>query len=233
MVLITPLTTRSPAASIVASLVLRHHGVVDANRVMILREMLAASGWVERTQSFARTLQRRTTEPGGLLLVGTPDSEPWHLAAHLDDESRWSGAPQLSPTLVRYEAPEDAPPHLAHTLERLEAARRGETVFVVSDENAPEALLERAWDARKVGATVLSLDAGDEELHGVAHESLTVPMSEAVPEIVVPELEVVSFDSVQHLVSVAAGEAAATPSSRSMKQRMAKLLESISGPKVS
>lgn len=205
---------------------------MDVSRVMVLREMLASSGWIERTQGFARTMRRRTTEPGGLLLVGTPDSEPWHLAAHLDDESRLSGTPQLSPTLIRYQAPPDAPSHLSVTLERLEAARKGETVFVVSEDNAPEMLLERAWDARKLGATVLSLDAGDEELHGVAHESLVVPAASA-PALVVPELEVVSFDSVQHLVSVAAGEAAQGPSATSMKERMAKLLERISGPRVS
>jgi hypothetical protein len=198
---------------------------------MVLREVLASSGWVERTQGFARTLRRRTTEPGGLLLVGTPEAEPWHLAAHLDDESRWSGTPQLSPTLVRYQAPPDAPTHLSVTLERLEAARRGETVFVVSEESAPEMLLERAWDARKLGATVLSLDAGDDELHGVAHESLVVP-SASSSTLEVPELEVVSFDSVQHLVSVAAGEAAQSPSTTSVRERMAKLLEHIAGPRI-
>lgn len=215
----------------VAPTSLRHDGGVDVSRVMVLREVLASSGWVERTQGFARTLRRRTTEPGGLLLVGTPDAEPWHLAAHLDDESRWSGAPQLSPTLVRYQAPEDAPTHLSVTLERLEAARRGETVFVVSEESAPEMLLERAWDARKLGATILSLDAGDDELHGVAHESLVVPnASESTLEV--PELEVVSFDSVQHLVSVAAGEAALSPSSTSVRERMSKLLEHIAGPRI-
>ena len=206
-------------------------GGVDVSRVMVLREMLASSGWVERTQGFARTMRRRTTEPGGLLLVGTPEAEPWHLAAHLDDESRLSGTPQLSPTLVRYQVPEGAPSHLSVTLERLEAARRGETVFVVSEESAPEMLLERAWDARKLGATVLSLDAGDDELHGVAHESLVVPA--ASPTLVVPELDVVSFDSVQHLVSVAAGEAAQSPSSTSVRDRMAKLLEHIAGPRIS
>ena len=199
---------------------------------MVLREMLASSGWVERTQGFARTLRRQTTEPGGLLLVGTPQAEPWHLAAHLDDESRWSETPQLSPTLVRYQAPADAPAHLAVTLERLEAARKGETLFVVSEEAAPEMLLERAWDARKHGATVLSLDAGDDELHGVAHESLVVP-SAVNSSLVVPELDVVSFDSVQHLVSVAAGEAASGPPSKSMRQRMAKFLEQLSGPRIS
>lgn len=199
---------------------------------MVLREMLASSGWVERTQGFASTLRRRTTEPGGLLLVGTPQAEPWHLAAHLDDESRWSKTPQLSPTLVRYQAPANAPAHLAVTLERLEAARKGETLFVVSEETAPEMLLERAWDARKLGATVLSLDAGDEELHGVAHESLVVPSANK-SSLVVPELDVVSFDSVQHLVSVAAGEAASGRSSKSMRQRMAKFLEQLSGPRIS
>ncbi len=199
---------------------------------MVLREMLASSGWVERTQGFARTMRRRTTEPGGLLLVGTPEAEPWHLAAHLDDESRLSRTPQLSPTLVRYQAPQDAPAHLSVTLERLEAARKGETVFVVSEDAAPEMLLERAWDARKMGATVLSLDAGDDELHGVAHESLVVPAA-AASTLLVPQLDVVSFDSVQHLVSVAAGEAAQSPSSTSVRERMAKLLEHIAGPRIS
>lgn len=177
-------------------------------------------------------MRRRTTEPGGLLLVGTPEAEPWHLAAHLDDESRLSGTPQLSPTLVRYQAPQDAPAHLSVTLERLEAARKGETVFVVSEDAAPEMLLERAWDARKMGATVLSLDTGDDELHGVAHESLVVPAA-AASTLLVPELDVVSFDSVQHLVSVAAGEAAQSPSSISVRERMAKLLEHIAGPRIS
>lgn len=199
---------------------------------MVLRELLASSGWVERTQGFARTLRRQTTEPGGLLLVGTPQAEPWHLAAHLDDESRWSGTPELSPTLVRYQAPADAPAHLSVTLERLEAARKGETLFVVSEDAAPEKLLERAWDARKLGATVLSLDAGDDELHGVAHESLVVP-SAGDSSLVVPELDVVSFDSVQHLVSVAAGEAAQGRATTSMRKRMAKFLEQLSGPRIS
>jgi hypothetical protein len=199
---------------------------------MVLREMLASSGWVERTQGFARTLRRQTTEPGGLLLVGTPQAEPWHLAAHLDDESRWSGTPELSPTLVRYQAPADAPAHLSVTLERLEAARKGETLFVVSETSAPEKLLERAWDARKLGATVLSLDAGDDELHGVAHESLVVPNA-GDSSLVVPELDVVSFDSVQHLVSVAAGEAVQGRATTSMRKRMAKFLEQLSGPRIS
>jgi hypothetical protein len=225
---------------------------MDAGRVMVLRELLASSGWVERTTSFAKTMRRSTKEPGGLLLVGTPDHEPWHLAAHLDDEAQFSGAAELSPTLVRYAPPPGAPAHLSFSLQRLEQAKRGETVFVVSDENAPESLLSRAWDARKVGATVLALETGDDELQQVAHESLTV-VSAGVTPISADELpnalakasaiadlhnddadaaDLVSFDSVQHLVSVAAGEVSASATNSTLKRRFARLLEGISGPRI-
>jgi len=63
---------------------------MDSERARALRDLLGGSDWVQRTREFAVTLRRSTT-PGGLLLVGTPDEEPWHLAAHLDDESRYSG----------------------------------------------------------------------------------------------------------------------------------------------
>ena len=63
------------------------HGRMDSERARALRDLLGGSDWVQRTREFAVTLRRSTT-PGGLLLVGTPDEEPWHLAAHLDDESR-------------------------------------------------------------------------------------------------------------------------------------------------
>jgi len=225
---------------------------MDAGRVMVLRELLASSGWVERTTSFAKTMRRSTKEPGGLLLVGTPEHEPWHLAAHLDDEAQFSGVAELSPTLVRYAPPADAPAHLSFSLQRLEQAKRGETVFVVSDEDAPESLLTRAWDARKVGATVLALETGDQELQQVAHESLTV-VSASITPVSVDELpnalgsasaiadlrnedvdpaDLVSFDSVQHLVSVAAGEVASSSTNPTLKRRFARLLEGISCPRI-
>ena len=133
--------------------------------------------------------------PGGLLVVGTPAFEPWHLTAHLDDESRLSGIAALAPTLVRWSPPAGAPPHLAVGLARLEAAQRGETLFVVTEDRAPVPLLERVSDARKTGATILALDTGDgdPELDAIAHEALAVPAS-------------LSFDAGQHLVSAAAGE---------------------------
>jgi hypothetical protein len=148
---------------------------VDADQVATLRALLAPTGWLERTRVFARALRSSTKTPGGLLLVGTPEEEPWHLTAHLDEESRLSGIPVLTPTLVRWAPPADAPPHLRVGLERLEAARRGETLFVVTPTTAPVPLLERVSDARKVGATILALDQGDPELEALAHESLVVP----------------------------------------------------------
>jgi hypothetical protein len=194
---------------------------MEAARVAVLRDLLGSTGWVDRTRSFARVMRRSTATPGGLLLVGTPAEEPWHLAAHLDDESRYSGIAELSPTLVRWNAPPDAPPHLSFTLERLEAAKRGETVFVVAEDAAPERLLDRVSDARKHGATVLSLDGGDTELQGLAHESLTIVQN----DLLIPGL---SFDTVQHLVSIAAGEPDRSPR-KGFRDRLARALDVVSG----
>ncbi len=169
---------------------------------------------------FARALRTSTKARGGLLLVGTPEEEPWHLAAHLDDESRLSGIAELAPTLVRWNVPAGAPPHLRIGLERLEAARHGETLFVVTPETAPSPLLQRVSDARRVGATILALNQGDRELDGLAHETLTVPPGTASP---------VSFTVAQHLVSAAAGERVPHPR-RGMRQRLAHLLDVVSGP---
>ena len=208
---------------------------MDSARVLLLREVLAQSGWVERTRGFARSL-RRVPEPGRLLLVGTPDEEPWHLAAHLDDEARFSGLHQLSPTLVRWAPPVDAPPHLAVTMARLEAASRRETVFVVAPDVAPEALLERVSDAKRIGATVLSIDGGDDELGSLVHDRLVVP-TDSGRRLVVPTVNVADLDAptdmtldidvVSHLVSVAAGE---SERQSSLRGRLAQLLERLSGP---
>ncbi|MDL4771263.1 MULTISPECIES: hypothetical protein [Thermomonosporaceae] len=195
-------------------------GCVDAEQVTMLREVLAASGWLDRTREFGRALRVTSRTPGGLLLVGTPAEDPWHLAAHLDDESRLGELPGLSPTLVRWSPPPGAPAHLRVGLERLEAARRGETLFVVAGENAPVPLLERVDDARRTGATVLALESGDRELRGLAHEALTVPADETL----------VSFEGAQHLVSAAAGEEPAARQGRGLRRRLARLLETVSGP---
>ena len=65
-----------------------HHGAMNADQVEALRVLLAPTGWLDRTRSFGRALRRSARTPQGLLVVGTPADEPWHLTAHLADESR-------------------------------------------------------------------------------------------------------------------------------------------------
>lgn len=192
---------------------------MDVGQVAALRELLSTTGWPERTRDFARALRSSATTPGGLLLVGTPEEEPWHLAAHLDDESRLNSLPELSPTLVRWAPPPGAPPHLRVGLERLEAARRGESLLVVSENESPAELLERVNDAKRIGATIFALDGDGDELRGLAHEELTVPSNDSL----------VSFDAAQHLVSAAAGEPYGR---RGLRDRLAGLLDAITGPSV-
>ncbi|MDQ0748017.1 hypothetical protein QF034_002248 [Streptomyces africanus] len=195
---------------------------MDAVRVALLREVLAGTEWLGATRRFAGTLRGSVvSHGGGLLLVGTPEFEPWHLAAHLVDEAAWSGTPELAPTLVRHDARPSDPAHLAVGLGRLEAARRGETLLVVSPEGPASPLLERVSDARRAGATVLSLGPGEGELPAMAHESLAVPDGS--------ELD---LDTVQHLVSAAAGEnALPTPRGRRrFRDRVSRLAEHLTAP---
>jgi len=212
-----------------------HYGYMDADQVATLRTLLASTRWLERVRVFGRALRSSTRTAGGLLVVGTPASEPWHLTAHLDEESRLAGIPELMPTLVRWSPPADAPPHLRVGLSRLEAARRGETLFVVSEETAPVPLLERVNDARHVGATILALDSGDPELDALAHESLAVSAGDADwPR----RAGLITFDAAQHLVSAAAADregagsrtTGGTRGKRGLRDRLARLLDTVSGP---
>ncbi|MGW0703489.1 hypothetical protein ACWD0A_30130 [Streptomyces sp. NPDC002867] len=175
---------------------------MDAVRVALLREVLAGTEWPAATRHFAAVLRTSVVQRGGgLLLVGTREYEPWHLAAHLVDEAAWSGLPELEPTLVRHRVRPGDPVHLTVGLGRLEAARRGETLLVVAPELPDAGLLERVHDARRAGATVLALDGGEPEVQGLAHEALTVPA--AGSQDTTAEID---MDMVQHLVSAAAGE---------------------------
>lgn len=206
---------------------------VDRDSALTLRDLLAPTGWVERTRSFAGSLRksRLGRTAGGLLLVGTPTSEPWHLTAHLDDEARWFDLPELSPTLVRWSPPSGAPAHLSVSLARLERAQRGETVVVVAPDTPPEPLLERVADARRNGAVVLSMDSGSDDLDDLAHESLVVPEVTGDIGVRVPgDVPPVSFDLVTHLVSVAASEPLEQAGSRGLRARLARFLDIVSGP---
>ncbi|MEU1314357.1 hypothetical protein [Streptomyces tibetensis] len=195
---------------------------MDAVRVALLREVLAGTEWLQATRRFAGALRGSVvSHGGGLLLVGTQDYEPWHLAAHLVDEAAWSGTPELTPTLVRHDARPCDPTHLAVGLGRLEAVRRGETLLVVAPEGLAAPLLERVSDARRAGATVLALGPGPGELPSMAHETLAVPDGS--------ELD---LDTVQHLVSAAAGEnSLPTPRGRRrLRDRVARLAEHLTAP---
>jgi hypothetical protein len=195
---------------------------MDAVRVALLREVLAGTEWLGATRRFAGVLRGSVvSHGGGLLLVGTPVYEPWHLAAHLVDEAAWSGTPELAPTLVRHDARPSDPAHLAVGLGRIEAARRGETLLVVSPEGPGDPLLERVSDARRAGATVLALGSGDRELASLAHESLAVP-----------EGTDLDLDTVQHLVSAAAGENVlpAVRGRRRFRDRLSRLTEQLTAP---
>ncbi|HWU07281.1 MAG TPA: hypothetical protein VN520_13020 [Streptomyces sp.] len=194
---------------------------MDAVRVALLRDVLAGTEWPAAARGFARTLRSSVVpQGGGLLLVGTEVYEPWHMAAHLVDESMWSGLPQLRPTLVRHRVEPDDPVHLAVGLGRIEAAGRGETLLVVAPGRADGGLLERVHGARRSGATVLTLDGGDPEVRGLAHEALTVSDDE------------VDLDTVQHLVSAAAGENGAPPPGgrRPFRDRLSRLADRLTAP---
>ncbi|MEU9316686.1 hypothetical protein [Streptomyces sp. NPDC048295] len=194
---------------------------MDAVRVALLREVLAGTEWPAATRRFAGAL-RSSVVPhgGGLLLVGTAAYEPWHLAAHLVDESTWSGLPELAPTLVRHRVEPGRPAHLAVGLGRIEAAGRGETLLLVAPERPGAGLLERVHDARRAGATVLSLNDGDPEVRGLSHETLAVTGDD------------VDLDTVQHLVSAAAGEnsAPAPRGGRGFRDRLSRLADLLTAP---
>ncbi|MER5360339.1 hypothetical protein [Streptomyces sp. NPDC002785] len=194
---------------------------MDAVRVALLREVLAGTEWPVAARRFAGAL-RSSVVPhgGGLLLVGTAVYEPWHLAAHLVDESTWSGLPELTPTLVRHRVEPGDPAHLAVGLSRIEVAGRGATLLLVAPERPGAGLLERVYDARRAGATVLSLNDGDPEVRGLAHETLAVTGTDDV-----------DLDTVQHLVSAAAGEnSAPAPRGRRFRDRLSRLADQLTAP---
>ncbi|MFI6283457.1 hypothetical protein ACIBCM_01670 [Streptomyces sp. NPDC051018] len=196
---------------------------MDAIRVALLREVLAQTHWPAATRRFAGVLRSSVVpQGGGLLLVGTREYEPWHLAAHLVDEAAWSGRPELTPTLVRHRARPGDPPHLAVGLGRLEKAGRGETLLMVAPERPDAGLLERVHDARRAGATVLALDGGDGEVHALAHEALTVESG----------TDEIDLDTVQHLVSAAAGENGlpVPRGRRHFRDRLSRLVDHLTSP---
>ena len=137
--------------------------------------------WLGAARSFARSLRTAGHEPGRLLVVGTPEDEPWHLTAHLADTARWRDLEALRPVLVRWRVPEGAPPHLSVGIDVVPRAARGTTVLVASPSPAGDALLERLDDARRGGATLFAVHPGAGPLDELAHESLPLPGTDGLP----------------------------------------------------
>jgi hypothetical protein len=215
---------------------------MDRVQAAALRDLLAATGtqgdWVEASDEFGAALRRAPRHVGGLLLAGPADDEPWHLAAHLTDESQWADLPELTPVLLRHNPPPDAPPHLAAGLQRLDSTGRGEALLVVAQHDPSDLLLERIGDARRRGARILTLDENAAQLRGLAHDTLTVPSAPSVASVpsVVNVTSVasgpgpLSFDSAQHLVSLAAATPYAGPTG--LRARLGRWIEAVSGPRV-
>lgn len=197
---------------------------MDRVQAAALRDLLAATGtqgdWVEASDEFGSAVRRAPRHVGGLLLAGPADEEPWHLAAHLTEESQWADLPELTPVLLRHNPPPDAPPHLAAGLQRLESTGRGEALLVVAQHDPSDPLLERIGDARRRGARILTLDESAAQLRGLAHDALTVP-TDTGP---------LSFDTAQHLVSLAAATPYAGPTG--LRARLGRWIEAVSGPRV-
>jgi hypothetical protein len=197
---------------------------MDRVQAAALRDLLAAtgaqSGWVDESDEFGSALRRAPRRVGGLLLTGPADDEPWHLAAHLTDESQWADLPQLAPVLLRHDPPPDAPPHLATGLQRLDSTGRGEALLVISQHDPADTLLERIGDARRRGARILTMDQGADQLRGLAHETLIVPDQEGP----------LTFDTAQHLVSLAAATSGA--GAGGLRAWLGRWIEAVSGPRV-
>lgn len=136
---------------------------------------LRPGGWLDAARSFGTSLRGAGHEPGRLLVVGTPEDEPWHLTAHLADVARWRSLPALQPTLVRWQVPVGAPAHLSVGLDAVHRAARGTTLLVASPTAADDRLLERLDDARRGGATLFALHPGSVPLDELVHESLPLP----------------------------------------------------------
>ncbi len=152
---------------------------MDLGRLAALASELRRCAWWDDARALGRSARTSAERTSDLLVVGTPDEEPWHLVAHLADATRLASGPQVAPTLVRWRIPAGAPAHLSVGIDRLSDVRRS-TLLVVAPEAAPAGLLQRVSDARNRGATVLSIGGDDGTLADLAHEAVLLTPADPV-----------------------------------------------------
>jgi hypothetical protein len=152
---------------------------MELGRLAALAAELRRCSWWDDARALGRTARASSERTSDLLVVGTPDEEPWHLVAHLADASRLASGPSVAPTLVRWRVPPGAPDHLSFGIDRLADVRRS-TVLVVAPDAAPAGLLQRVSDARNRGATVLTFGGDDGALADLAHEAVLLPAADSV-----------------------------------------------------
>ena len=126
---------------------------------------------------FAHALGDRRGASACLLVVGSPEFEPWHFTAHLQEAALSSRQPHLVPTLLRWKVPAGAPSHLAMSVDSLGQASRDQTVLVVHLGGPVPDLLERVTDARHRGARIMTLHRENADLIGLSHETLSIDAS--------------------------------------------------------
>jgi hypothetical protein len=151
-----------------------------------------------QTVHFAGALGGRREESDRLLVVGTPEFEPWHFVAHMSEEAERQGRNDLRPTLMRWEIPVGAPAHLAVSVDEIAHATRDQTVLVLPSRTRSWEMLERVSDAKRRGARIMSVHRGDDDLADLSHEMLSVDLRRADHD----------YDITQHIVTdVAPGHA--------------------------
>jgi hypothetical protein len=144
-----------------------------------------------QTLHFAGVLGGRREESSRLLVMGTPDFEPWHFVAHMSEESEKQGRADLCPTLLRWAVPLGAPAHLAVSVDEVAHASRDQTVLILSSRARSWEMLERVSDARRRGARIMSVHRGDNDLADLSHEMLSVDLLRADRD----------FEVTQHIVT--------------------------------
>lgn len=160
----------------------------------------SGSGWTRRAWELGQQLRPASESARQLYVVGTPHHDAWHVAAHLDEEARYTGFASLRPTLLRWRPPAAAAPHLRLGLDELLHNSRGSAVLVVAPDPLGEDELERFADARRKGATLMAVTTAEDELAEFAHETAIV---DAVASTALTGGEDIEFAS--HVVTVSAG----------------------------